>query len=385
MNRFQSNHLLALLHAYERDSVPLDLFAHRYFRAHRALGSHDRKEVTSALFGLIRWKGLLDFLLSTSATWEERLALFQKIDLFSFASRTHLPLAHRVSFPPWLVDRLTRVYGEEATTSFCLASNQKAPITIRANRLKTSRAALVKRLAPHYAVSPCARARDGITFHQPIRFTSLPEFHAGLFEVQDEGSQLIAEHVQAKPGDHVLDYCAGSGGKTLAFAPRLQGKGQIYLYDIRSSILRKAKARLHRAGIQHAQMIPHAELNHPRFRRRMDWVLLDVPCSGSGTFRRHPDMKWRLTPKTLDHLVQEQRAIFASALKYVRPHGTLVYATCSVFPEENEEQIHYFTRHYPLRVTLPFFHSLPKQGGMDGFFCAVLSFNPSTERDSKNK
>ena len=108
----------------------------------------------------------------------------------------------------------------------------------------------------------------------------------------------------------------------------------------------------------------------------MDWALLDVPCSGSGTFRRNPDMKWRLTPENLNHLVQEQRSILASALKYLRPQASLVYATCSIFPEENENQIHYFTQHYPLTVTHPFFRSLPKQEGMDGFFCAVLSFNP---------
>lgn len=376
MNRFQSSHLLTLLDAYQRERVPLDLFAHRYFRAHRALGSKDRKEITTALFGLIRWKGLLDFLLNKSATWKERLVLFQKIDPFSFACHTHIPLADRVSFPQWLVERLTRIYGEETTTSFCLASNQKAPITIRANRLKTSRDALVRRLAPHYAVSPCVHAREGISFHQPIRFTSLPEFQDGLFEVQDEGSQLIAAHLQAKPGDHVLDYCAGSGGKTLAFAPSMQGKGQIYLYDIRPSILRKAKARLQRAGIQNAQIIPQTRLTHPRLLGRMDWALLDVPCSGSGTFRRNPDMKWRLTPETLDHLVQEQRSILASTLKYLRPQASLVYATCSIFPEENEDQIHYFTQHYPLTVTRPFFRSLPQQEGMDGFFCAVLSFNP---------
>jgi len=189
----------------------------------------------------------------------------------------------------------------------------------------------------------------------------LPEFKAGFFEIQDEGSQLIANHVTASPGDHILDYCAGSGGKTLAFAPKMKNKGQIYLYDIRPYTLIEAKKRLKRAGIQNAQLLDDKKLKKRGLHSRMDWVLLDVPCSGTGTLRRNPDMKWKLTPETFTRLVEEQRKIFDSAFKFLKPNGKIVYATCSVFPEENEEQIATFIEKYGLKLLHTPFLSFPKR------------------------
>ncbi|MEM7175103.1 MAG: RsmB/NOP family class I SAM-dependent RNA methyltransferase [Chlamydiota bacterium] len=372
MNQFQSNHLLKILSAYQESSFPIDTFVSRYFRKNRALGSKDRRKIANTLFALIRWQGLLDFLSPQEPSWEKRFHLYHKIDPLSFINRQEIPIDKRVSFPKWIVDRLIAQYGEESTLSFCLASNQKAPITVRANLLKTSRKALLAAWEKTYAISPCLHAPAGIQFNQPIHLPLLPEFKAGLFEVQDEGSQLIADHLNVKEGDHVLDYCAGSGGKTLAFAHKMSGKGQIYLYDSRPHILVEAKKRLKRAGVQNAHIVTRKQLKKPRFQARMDWILLDVPCSGSGTFRRNPDAKWRLSPQVLDHLISEQRKIFSQALSFLRPNGKIVYATCSVFSEENAQQVVYFTQNYSLTPTRPWFSSQPKAGGMDGFFCAVL-------------
>jgi 16S rRNA C967 or C1407 C5-methylase (RsmB/RsmF family) len=194
-----------------------------------------------------------------------------------------------------------------------------------------------------------------------------------LFEVQDEASQLIADLVAAVPGDHVLDFCAGSGGKSLAIAPRMGCKGQLYLHDVRPAVLREAKKRLYRAGIQNAQILPHDASHKRSLKEVMDWVLVDAPCTGTGTLRRNPDMKWKFEESTLNRLIDEQRSIFREALNFVKPKGKIVYATCSVLPMENEWQAEFFEQNFGLKRLEPSFSSSPKKGGMDGFFGVVFT------------
>jgi len=214
-----------------------------------------------------------------------------------------------------------------------------------------------------YAIEKTPRSPAGIVFKQKISFSHLEEFQQGLFEVQDEGSQLLAFLVHAEPGDHVLDFCAGSGGKTLAFAPKMEGQGQIYLHDIRPKALQEAKKRLKRAGIQNYQIASPKTL-----KRKMDWILVDAPCSGTGTIRRNPDMKWRFSPDRLSDLVEQQREIFDQALSCLKPGGTLVYGTCSLLKQENEEQAQFFLERYPHVKTGPVLCTLPSSGKMDGFY-----------------
>jgi len=204
-------------------------------------------------------------------------------------------------------------------------------------------------------------------------FFATEEFKQGLFEIQDEGSQLIALLVGAQPKQQVFDYCAGAGGKTLAFAPNMHSQGQIYLHDIRAHALLQARKRLKRAGIQNAQIINDDSPKLPKLKKKMDWVLVDAPCSGSGTLRRNPDMKWKFDDAMITRLVGEQRKIFERALSFMSPEGRIVYATCSIFPEENQNQIDHFVKTYNLKIEGKPFISLPKLNGMDGFFAAVLS------------
>jgi 16S rRNA (cytosine967-C5)-methyltransferase len=172
-------------------------------------------------------------------------------------------------------------------------------------------------------------------------------YKKGLFEVQDEASQIVADHVEVQPGDLVLDYCAGGGGKTLAFAHRMKGKGQIFMTDTRyapkangegSKLVSEAKERLRRAGIQNAQqLVPdHPHLTE-HLRGKFDWILLDVPCSGTGTMRRHPELKYKyMDLSALRELVQLQREIVDAAVPFLKLNGGhLVYSTCSVLQEEN--------------------------------------------------
>ncbi len=374
MKKFYQNHLLAVFAELDKKCSPLDRLLHSYFRKHRAIGSKDRLIIAETVYGMIRWKGLLDYVSKHPIDFKKKLETFLKIDPMQFQNQEEIPLHIRLSFPKLFFNKLKSIYGIKKTIFFCLHSNRKGSITLRANLLKTSRAALALKWENRYAFSLCKHSSSGIVFHEKMHLFALPEFKEGLFEMQDEASQLVADYVNPKPGDHVLDFCAGSGGKTLAFAHKMKGKGQIYLYDIRPRMLLEAKKRLKRAGIQNGHPLSNRHLKRKGLLKKMDWILLDVPCSGSGTLRRNPDMKWKIDQKLLDRLLIEQRKIFANALKFLHPNGQIVYATCSVFPEENEKQISYFTEEYHLKLVCPPFSTFHDYERMDGFFCAKLSY-----------
>lgn len=321
---------------------------------------------------MTRWRGLLDYLAEKPLTWETRYACYQKTNLLNCAHKTEIPAHIRVSFPKAFFDKIKESYGEERALELCRISNTQAPITVRANILKTTREELLQKWKERYTVAPTLRSPWGIRFSRRINFFEMEEFTAGLFEVQDEGSQLVADLMQVEPRQHALDYCAGSGGKTLGFAPKMENKGIIYLHDIRPHALEESKKRLRRAGVQNAQILYPADPAAHKLKGTMDWVLVDAPCSGTGTLRRNPDMKWRFDPSKLAPLLEEQREIFKKALEYLKPDGKIVYATCSILPDENEEQVAYFERVFQLALAEPLLVTFPEEGGMDGFFAAVL-------------
>jgi 16S rRNA C967 or C1407 C5-methylase (RsmB/RsmF family) len=241
------------------------------------------------------------------------------------------------------------------------------------NTLKTTPEDLMQKLISHgLPVETVPYVPFALKILKRSNFFTLPEFQAGLFEVQDAGSQGVADTVQAKPGDQVLDFCAGAGGKTLAIAPRLKGRGQIFLHDIRLEALAQAKKRLRRAGVQNAQIVHHDDTRRlSLLKGKMDWVLVDAPCSGTGTLRRNPDMKWKFSSEMLQRLVLEQQSIFTQALQYLSPTGRIVYATCSLLSEENDQQVQFFLDHLPVSCEGEFFRSSPFSG-MDGFFAATF-------------
>lgn len=367
---FRQNHLLKILEKFEKEKLPLDVFLSFYFRANKSIGSKDRKFIAESIYKLIRWAGLVDYYCQKPLTWEKRLDTFKNLDLDK--AQKEAPAPHiKVSFPKRYFDLIKLDYGEEKALQICLDSNTEAPTTIRTNPLKISRDELFEILQKKYEVSKCKESDLGIIFHKKINFFASEEFKKGFFEVQDEGSQLIAKLILPKPNSHVLDYCAGSGGKTLSFAHLMQGKGQIYLHDIRPHALLEAKKRLKRAGIHNAQIILPDEKFGKLQKLDIDWILLDVPCSGSGTLRRNPDMKWRFNTDTLNELIEKQRNIFDEAITFLKPKGSIVYSTCSIFSAENEAQIEYFLKRYPLELKKRI-SWLPKKGEKDGFFGAVL-------------
>lgn len=365
---FRTHHLLSLLEGYEEQKAPIDFWVSCYFRKHKALGSKDRAFISEEVYRLIRWKALADYF--TEPNWQKRIEWLQAGDPKRFLDDETIPLHIRYSIPQELLDELIASWGLEKAKEIALACLEPAPTCIRANLLKTTREALLAKLED---VAPGEESPAAIYVLKKRNFFTLPEFTEGLFEVQDEGSQLVAYKVQAKPNQHVLDFCAGAGGKTLAFAPFLQGTGQIYLHDIRLHALYEARKRLKRAGIQNGQIVPHTdEKKLKKLKKTMDWVLVDAPCSGTGTLRRNPDMKWKFSREMLNRIVSSQRVIFEQALSYVKPGGRIVYATCSILACENQEQMNHFLAHYPIELEGEPFMCVPESGKKDGFFAVTF-------------
>lgn len=364
---FRSHHLLTLLDEWEKTFFPLDGFLARYFKNHKQIGSKDRKWITETVYQLVRFKEKLDYLVKkpTWLTRFERLSRLLDKELFKKA-----PLHIQSSFPKWYFTKLFETYGEK-TVELCEILNQKAPTTIRVNTLLAKRDELFERFSKDHSLIKTKISPLGITWKERIHFFVMEEFQKGFFEIQDEGSQIIALFIDAKPGEKILDYCSGSGGKTLAFAPFMEKTGQVFLHDIRTSALKQAKKRLKRAHIQNAQIVLPVKKAKNRLMGKMDKVLVDAPCSGSGTLRRNPEMKEKLDINRLNELIFTQRAIFEEALEFLKKDGTIFYATCSIFPEENEKQVAYFVKHLGL-TCLEQKTLLPKKGAHDGFFMAAL-------------
>jgi len=215
MNRpFREHHLLKIFELYEEKKIPIDALLNDYFRANKSLGSKDRAFIAQNVYGMIRWKALLDYLVASSPNWESRFHKYQEIDPYAFVDDTSIPPHIRVSCPKILYDQIVSSHGVEGAQKICIDSNEPAPTAVRVNTLKTTRDEMLNRWAEHDVV-PSPDAPNGIIFQKKIHFTSFPEFKEGCFEMQDEGSQLVGEMVHVQSGQRVMDYCAGAGGKTL--------------------------------------------------------------------------------------------------------------------------------------------------------------------------
>lgn len=227
-----------------------------------------------------------------------------------------------------------------------------------------------------FKVEPTEFSPYGITFLErpKMNFQAINSFKQGFFEVQDEGSQLASLRMKVKPGDIILDYCGGSAGKTLAFAPFTQNKGQIFIHDIRKSILLEAKKRLRRAKIQNFQVNSDKNALLSNIGSKCDWVLLDVPCTGTGTLRRNPENKYKFSFAKFSELRDVQAELLEEALLFVKPNkGRIVYTTCSILHEENLSQVTKFcSKHNWVIEDDSVFETFPKSNGMDGFFSATL-------------
>ncbi|MEQ1809574.1 MAG: RsmB/NOP family class I SAM-dependent RNA methyltransferase [Terricaulis sp.] len=388
---------------------------------HRFAGSKDRAEIGDLVFGALRWKqssawrmgedtprawvwGALRWGFGQSAEWIEQSLIDDPHapSPVTDAERTALngdniasaPAHVRGDFPEWLSSSLERAFGDDAAKEGA-ALAAPAPLDLRANTLKSDREKLIAALAesPKLKGPPdgTPHAPDGVripwSLGRTFPWATEQAFVKGWFEVQDEGSQIAARISGAQPGMQVADVCAGAGGKTLALAALMENKGQIFAHDIEGRRLAPMKERLDRAGVRNVQVRAPMRTKDALadLRDKMDIVFVDAPCSGSGTWRRSPDSKWRLRPNALAKRLEEQQQALALAAPLVKSGGRLVYVTCSVLPEENEDAVASFLGSYtdftPVGLELaglPAYERMigvqmtPLKTGCDGFYVAVL-------------
>jgi 16S rRNA (cytosine967-C5)-methyltransferase len=344
--------------------------------SHRFAGSKDRAEIGDLVFGALRWRASSAYRLGSDGSrafvlGAVRFGFGRSLDGIEAALRddphapapleefeaaalaredglTDAPAHVRGDYPDWLDASMARAFGEDrAREGAALAA--PAPLDLRANALKTDREALIAALARSTRLAtppePTPFSSDGVRIPwsqgRTFPWATEPSFLKGWFEVQDEGSQLAARCAGVTPGLQVADVCAGGGGKTLALAALMAGKGQIYAYDVDGRRLAPLHERIARAGVRNAQIrTPRrggGELDD--LAGRVDVAFVDAPCTGSGTWRRAPDAKWRLRPAALETRRAEQQAALDLAAPLVKPGGRIVYVTCSVLPEENDDAV----------------------------------------------
>jgi 16S rRNA (cytosine967-C5)-methyltransferase len=391
---------------------PADEALSRYFRAHRALGRQDRAFIAEATFAVLRRKRSL----AAAAGSEEPRALLiaalvrvlglsgrsmeevlkpGEAELVARAKAFRLEAqatAVRADLPDWLWDRLATEQGAEEAMRIAQALLNPAPLDLRVNLARTDREAVLAGLAADGlpgAATPYSPA--GIRLPGKPAINRHPMFADGLIEVQDEGSQLLAYLVAPRRGEMAADYCAGAGGKTLALAMLMRGTGRLYAMDVSAKRLAALSPRAARAGITSIHPIALSGDNDPRVKRlagKMDRVLVDAPCSGFGTLRRNPDLKWRHGASAVEELAAKQGRILDSAARLVKPGGRLVYATCSILQAENEAVVEAFVARTPAfkplscaallasqRIALDTGERLrlaPHLHGTDGFFAAAF-------------
>jgi 16S rRNA (cytosine967-C5)-methyltransferase len=401
-------HAEAALAGLLQFSGPADEHLSRYFREHRELGQQDRAFVAETVFAVLRRKRSLEAAAGSAEPHALLAAALMRLQGLSAraleglvdsslaagirGARAELPMAVRADLPDWLWERLAAGYGEAEALRIAQGMLNPAPLDLRVNLARTGREAVLERLA-----------RDGIdaapTVHSPagVRLAAKPAinrhelFREGLIEVQDEGSQLLAWLLAPRRGEMVADYCAGAGGKTLALAMLMRGAGRLYALDVSAKRLAALAPRAARAGISNVHSIVLAGDNDARARRlagKIDRVLVDAPCSGFGTLRRNPDLKWRQGPRAIEELAAKQARILEAAAPLVKAGGRLVYATCSLLREENEAIADAFAAAHPEFEALSCGELLasqriamegerlrlwPHRHGTDGFFAAAFA------------
>ncbi len=416
VTRLQIDMLAAAIAEAQESTRPADVLLHHFFRGHPELGARDRSVVAEGLFGWLRRRRSLEMLADTQHP--QLLALAALVRDLGLSIRELQPIlteresgwleefkARRVDLPPavahdvpdWLWERLGQVATDAERSAMTRAWLQQAPLDIRINPLKARREAVQQELEQAgISAVPTPHSPLGLRIEGRPALNRLASFENGNIEVQDEGSQLLALLVNPTRNEMVVDFCAGAGGKTLLLGALMHNQGRLYAFDTSEKRLANLKPRLKRSGLSniHPQLIAHEnDAKIKRLAGKIDRVLIDAPCSGLGTLRRNPDLKWRQSPAAVAELCLKQRAILASAARLPKAGGRLVYATCSVLPEENRGVIDEFlaqhedyklipARDVAARIGLKldvgdYLELSPHQHGCDGFFAAILERQPA--------
>ena len=428
-------HLERLLPELLRFEQPADRVVSRYFRSEPKLGNRDRALIAESAFAILRRKNeFSQFASSGEGSQARRLALLGLLSALSEgglgsgnrAESAIADLAHvlksgeyewlqrfatvdpsalnplvRNNLPEWLWDAFGKYPGEQEREDLAKALMHPALLDLRANTMKTNREDLLAQmnaLGGRYQATPTPFAPDGVRIMGKPALQNTAGFKEGMFEVQDEGSQLLSYLLAPKRGEMIVDFCAGAGGKTLAIGALMRSTGRLYAFDTSERRLANLKPRQARSGLSNVHPVWIDSENDAKIKRlagKIDRVLVDAPCSGMGTLRRNPDLKWRQTPEGVAELNQKQISILTSAARLLKPGGRLVYATCSLLPQENQAIAEEFLAKHPdfevipaaqvlnplfpkdklpigCSLDHPWWQLWPHIHGTDGFFGAVF-------------
>ncbi len=366
---------IEILATFLAERTPLEGMLRNWFRTHRFAGSSDRREIREQTYRAVRRLAELRFLVGSDdsrlfmAVHLERYEQYAPSNIVElFAAKPYgpgslsedevtclnairedekaLPLFVRANFPDWLTSRFQSVFGDETERELA-AFDGRAPVGIRVNCLKAARQDVQKQLrsqgvdAAESRISPI-----GLRIQQSTSLETIDLFQNGHFEIQDEGSQIAALLVAAEPGHVCVDYCAGAGGKSLAIAASMQDKGQLFCFDISEKRMQPLKERKERAGVESLHCFTLGSKSADRALSKLvasaDRVLVDAPCSGTGTWRRAPDARWLFSEAKLQSYQSLQAEVLQNAAPLTRAGGRLIYVTCSILAEENDEQISRF-------------------------------------------
>ncbi|MDO9311923.1 MAG: RsmB/NOP family class I SAM-dependent RNA methyltransferase [Nitrosomonas sp.] len=410
---FQLDSAIVALRTVLPLEYPADGILRHFFRENPLLGGQDRAFIAETVFGILRHRFFLESLTERITPRSLVLAYLVKFNGMNLRELTllisesetkwlaeikaikleTLPLAIQAEFPEWLVEKLKQFMTDADILNLGFSLQKSAPLDLRVNTILAKRNQVLETLsqegieALETPYSPCG-----------IRLTGKPAinrhelFLSGKIEVQDEGSQLLGYLLAPKRGEMVVDFCAGAGGKSLLLGALMNSKGRLYAFDISEKRLNNLKPRFKRSGLSnlHAQRIANEnDLKVKRLAGKIDRVLVDAPCSGLGTLRRNPDLKWRQSSQSIDELKAKQAAILSAAASLLKPGGRLVYATCSFLPEENQQVVQEFLNTHPqfsllncaellAQQKIPldtgeFLQLSPLLHQTDGFFAAALT------------
>ncbi|MEM0932849.1 MAG: RsmB/NOP family class I SAM-dependent RNA methyltransferase [Bacteroidota bacterium] len=386
------------LHLIFNENEYADKVIEKVLRYDTRWGARDRGFIAETTYDIVRWKRLYEAIAEVPRPYS-RASLFRLFSVWCVLKGIPLPSwkqlegtperrikgrfdelskirKYRESFPDWLDTLGEKALGEALWTKESKALNRQAEVVLRTNTLKTSTSTLQSALAQEDIETVELKDHpNAIKLTERKNVFATQAFKDGLFEVQDASSQLVAPFLEVAPGQRVVDACAGAGGKTLHLAALMKNKGQLIAMDIYQSKLKKLKIRARRNGVHNMETrVIENRKTIKKLTHKADRVLLDAPCSGLGVLRRNPDSKWKLQPDFLDRIKGVQQDILKNYSKMVKPGGKMVYATCSILPEENTEQVQAFLKSEDGKD----FDMVKEQNlyaskhGFDGFYMALL-------------
>jgi len=388
--------VIASMRLIFNDEEYADKVVEKALKKDKRWGARDRKFVAETIYEMVRWKRLYNEIAGTKEHYTNE-NVWKNFAVFAILRGYKLPdwnqlqgvperrikgkfdelqkqRVFKESIPDWLDELAVKELGEKHWTKEIEALNKQANVILRTNTLNTNKIALRKKLADEGIETEFIPGHpDALKLVERANVFVTQCFKDGLFEVQDASSQLVAEYLDVKPGMKVIDTCAGAGGKTLHLAALMENKGQLIATDIYESKLKKLKKRARRAGVHNVTTKP---IDSSKVMKKMkgtaDRVLIDAPCSGIGVLKRNPDSKWKLQPEFVDNIKKTQAEILENYSQLVKVGGKLVYATCSILPSENENQVQLFLKNHPEFKFVKENKVSVHRSGFDGFYMALL-------------